>query len=414
MQRTHRACRLIWIGRNGSRIDQRLEHTSSKVRQYVRSWRQVARRRRPDAWQQKEFREYCRCCGRTSRSRDVTVNHNWRRRVQGMPESSNGSKVGYSLNQTVLPVLERLIDKAPSLGIRIERPAEGYRLIDAGIDCRGGLEAGRQIAEICMAGLGRVSLIAGSPFKHWPWMLNVHSASPVMACLGSQLAGWQLVVGEGGDAYYALASGPARSMAGKEALFEELHYRDAATTTCLVLEVDKRPPAALIDKVVEACGIAARDLTLILTPTRSLAGTVQIVGRVLEVALHKLHELHFPLDRVMDGMGAAPLPPPAGSFLEAMGRTNDAIIYGGQVHLFVSGPDDDARRLAEQLPSRGSRDYGRPFAEIFNAYKGDFYAMDRLLFSPAQAIVTALDSGNSFHGGALDETLIDRSFGHGG
>jgi len=331
-----------------------------------------------------------------------------------MPENSGGKMIGYSLNRTVMPALRRLIDDAASLGIRVELPAEGYRLVDAGIDCVGGLEAGRQIAEICMAGLGRVSLTAGSPFRHWPWMLNVHSASPVMACLGSQLAGWQLVVGEGKDAFYALASGPARSIAGKETLFEELNYRDAASATCLVLEVDKRPPPALIDKIVEACRINAADLTLILTPTRSLAGTVQIVGRVLEVALHKLHELHFPLDRVIDGMGTAPLPPPAGSFVEAMGRTNDAIIYGGAVHLFVSGPDDEARQLAAQLPSKGSRDYGRPFAEIFNAYKGDFYAMDRLLFSPAQAIITALESGNSFHGGALDEALVDKSFGYGG
>jgi methenyltetrahydromethanopterin cyclohydrolase len=331
-----------------------------------------------------------------------------------MPDILNGDKIGFSLNRTVQPALARLVDHAASLRIRVERPPEGYRLVDAGIDCVGGLEAGRQIAEICMAGLGQVSLSAGSPFKHWPWMLNVHSASPVIACLGSQLAGWQLVAGEGKDAYYALASGPARSIAGKESLFDELGYRDAADATCLVLEVDKRPPAALIDQIVEACGIAASELTLILTPTRSLAGTVQIVGRVLEVALHKLHELHFPLDRVIDGMGAAPLPPPAKSFVEAMGRTNDAIIYGGLVHLFVTGPDDEARQLAEQLPSRGSRDYGRPFAEIFNAYKGDFYAMDRLLFSPAQAVVTALDSGHSFHGGALDEALVDRSFGHGG
>lgn len=330
-----------------------------------------------------------------------------------MPEDSSDKKIGYSLNRTVLPALRQLIENAASLGVRVERPPEGYQLVDAGIDCAGGLEAGRQIAEICMAGLGHVALTAGSPFKHWPWMLNVHSSAPVMACLGSQLAGWQLMVGEGKDTYYALASGPARSLAGKESLFEELRYRDKAAATCLVLEVDKRPPAALINMIVEACGIAVGELTLILTPTRSLAGTVQIVGRVLEVALHKLHELKFPLDRVIDGMGAAPLPPPAKSFVEAMGRTNDAIIYGGMVHLFVTGPDDDARQLSAQLPSRGSRDYGRPFAEIFNAYKGDFYAMDRLLFSPAQAIVTALDSGHSFHAGALDEALVDKSFGHG-
>src|SRR3546814_4370292 len=82
-------------------------------------------------------------------------------------------------------------------------------------------------------------------------------------------------------------------------------------------------------------------------------------------------------------------------FVDAMGRTNDAIIYGGCVQLFVRGADAAAQKLAEDLPSAGSRDYGRPFAEIFKAYKGDFYAMDRLLFSPALVTVTALDSGRS-------------------
>jgi methenyltetrahydromethanopterin cyclohydrolase len=319
-----------------------------------------------------------------------------------------------SLNRAVAPFLRRLIDDAAALRIRIEHPPEGYRLVDAGIGCPGGIEAGLRIAEICMGGLGRIALAAGGPFARWPWLLRVHAASPVLACLGSQLAGWQLTAGEGKGAYYALGSGPARALARKESLFEKLNYADAADATCLVLEADKPPPAELIEKIVAACNIKPAGLTLILTPTQSLAGTVQIVGRVLEVALHKLHELKFPLERVIDGMGAAPLPPPAADFVQAMGRTNDAIIYGGTVQLFVTGPDDEARDLARQLPSRGSRDYGRPFAEIFKGYNGDFYAMDRLLFSPAEVTVTALDSGRSFHAGALDEALIDRSFGHGG
>src|SRR3972149_248553 len=149
----------------------------------------------------------------------------------------------------------------------------------------------------------------------------------------------------------------------------------------------RSPPPALVAKVTRDCGIAAAGLTLILTPTRSLAGAVQIVARVLEVALHKAHELDFPLARILDGMGAAPLPPPAPDFVAAMGRTNDAIIYGGAVQLFVAGPDAEARALADALPSRASCDYGRPFAEIFAAHKGDFYAIDPILFSPARGAV---------------------------
>jgi methenyltetrahydromethanopterin cyclohydrolase len=317
-----------------------------------------------------------------------------------------------SLNRQAAPLVRRLIDEAASLRVQAERAPSGATIVDAGIECPGGIAAGLLITEICLAGLGRIHLAAGGPLPHWPWTLHVHTSDPVLACLGSQLAGWQLSAGDGKDAFHALGSGPGRALAVKEELFAELGYRDTADSACLVLEVDKRPPAALIDKVVHDCGIAPDKLTLILTPTSSLAGTVQIVGRVLEVALHKLHELHFPLDQVVDGMGAAPLPPPTPSFVDAMGRTNDAIIYGGCVQLFVRGADAAAQKLAEDLPSAGSRDYGRPFAEIFKAYKGDFYAMDRLLFSPALVTVTALDSGRSFTAGSLNAELLDRSFGH--
>jgi methenyltetrahydromethanopterin cyclohydrolase len=138
---------------------------------------------------------------------------------------------------------------------------------------------------------------------------------------------------------------------------------------------------------------------------------VQIVARALEVAMHKAHELRFPLDRVAEGMAAAPLSPPHPDFVTAMGRTNDAIIYGGQVHLYVTGPADAARALADHLPSEDSRDYGRPFADIFKAVNGDFYAIDPMLFSPAQVIVTAIDTGESFRRGSINAKLLDASFG---
>jgi methenyltetrahydromethanopterin cyclohydrolase len=81
------------------------------------------------------------------------------------------------------------------------------------------------------------------------------------------------------------------------------------------------------------------------------------------------------------------------------------------VHLFVTGAADDARSLADRLPSNGSRDYGRPFAEIFRRVKGDFYAIDPMLFSPAEVIVTATESGESFRRGAVNADMLDASFG---
>jgi methenyltetrahydromethanopterin cyclohydrolase len=151
-------------------------------------------------------------------------------------------------------------------------------------------------------------------------------------------------------------------------------------------------------------------LTFIYAPTRSLTGNVQVVARVLEVAMHKAHELHFPLTNILDGIASAPLSPPHPDFVTAMGRTNDAIIYGGMAHLFVTGPAEAAAELAKALPSTNSRDHGRPFAQIFKAFDYDFYKIDPMLFSPAVAMVTAVDSGQTFRAGHISQNLLDECF----
>lgn len=315
-----------------------------------------------------------------------------------------------SINRIAAPLLEDLITRAGELRLGVSRQDNGVRIVDAGIVATGGIEAGRRIAEICLGGLGRVSLTPAGVFADWPWELAVATAQPVLACLGSQYAGWSLAHGEGKGSFFALGSGPGRALAGKEELYGELGYKDAAESTCLVLETDKIPPLALLDKIASQCRVAPEDLTLILTPTSSLAGSVQVVARVLEVALHKAHFLGFDLAHIVDGMGTAPVCPPSPDFLTAMGRTNDAILFGGRVQLFVSGAEAAAEDLANRLPSSASTDYGQPFAATFKAAGYDFYKIDPLLFAPAQVVVTCLSSGRSFRAGRLDGELLARSF----
>lgn len=321
-----------------------------------------------------------------------------------------------SVNKLTQPLVKHLIDHADTLRLGVEKLASGCTIIDAGINVLGGLEAGRRITEICMGGLGTVSLTYNAHTKHWPLTINVYSSNPVLACLGSQYAGWRL----SDENYYALGSGPARAMANKEkagvsvpieALYQELAYRDNADTVVLIIENDKVPPPEIVDKVAVACGIATDKITFIMTPTSSIAGSVQVIGRVLEVAVHKAHELHFPLENIIDGCGNAPICPPHPNFVQAMGRTNDAILFAGQVHIFVKGSDNAAETLAKELPSSTSTDYGKPFADIFKACNYDFFKIDPMLFSPASVIVTAMDSGNSFRAGQLDNALLDQSFG---
>jgi methenyltetrahydromethanopterin cyclohydrolase len=316
------------------------------------------------------------------------------------------SKQQASVNQLAAPLLNQLLAQADALELGVSKHGSGCTIVDAGIQHAGSAEAGRLIAEICMGGLGHVSLQDDDRFAGWTDAVAVTSASPVLACLASQYAGWAL----SHEKFFSLGSGPARALAQREDLFKELAYVDSASSTCIVLETDKVPPLQVIEKIVRDTKVAPEYLTVILTPTSSIAGVVQIVGRVLEVALHKAHTLHFPLENIVSGSGLAVLPPVARDFMTAMGRTNDAILFGGDVHLQVLGDDAAAAKLAADLPSSASKDYGKTFAEVFKFYEMDFYKIDPMLFSPAKVTVTNSDTGHVFEGGYLNADLINLSF----
>jgi methenyltetrahydromethanopterin cyclohydrolase len=313
----------------------------------------------------------------------------------------------HELNARASELADVMEAEARWLRVGVSRGSRGERLIDAGSGHRGGIAAGLRIADICMGGLSEIATFHSSLLPRWPWALSVASSQPVIACLGSQYAGWSLSHGD----FFALGSGPARALAQKEEVFKDIGYRETDERAVIVLESAAPPPPDIIDEIARDCGVKTQDITVVYAPTQSLAGSVQVTARVLEVALHKAHALKFPLARIVDGMATAPLAPPHPDFVTAMGRTNDAIIFGGHAQLFVTGPATDAKALAEQLPSRTSRDYGKPFAEVFAAFKGDFYAIDPMLFSPAHVIVTAIETGESFRAGAIDAALVDASFG---
>ena len=311
------------------------------------------------------------------------------------------------LNERACRIADMMIDDAERLRIGVSTGPLGERLVDAGARAPGGVEAGIELAKAAMGGLGTVTICNDMAFPAWPFSLLVRSSQPVLACLGSQYAGWNLSHGK----YFAMGSGPVRLLARAEPLFDAFTYRETAERSVVVLETDAPPPAPVVEKVAAATGLSPDRLTFLYAPTQSVAATVQIVARVLEVAIHKANDLKFPLERIVDGMATAPLPAPHPDFVTAMGRTNDAIIYGGLVQLHVTGPAAEASKLAESLPSTASRDHGQPFAEIFSRFKGDFYEIDPLLFSPAEVIVTALETGETFRRGRRDTETLQKSLG---
>jgi methenyltetrahydromethanopterin cyclohydrolase len=224
--------------------------------------------------------------------------------------------------------------------------------------------------------------------------------------MASQYAGWQIVQGK----YFAMASGPMRAAGSKEPLFAQIGHRETPSDVIGILETRKIPPTEVIDSIATACRVAPEHVTLLGAPTASQAGGLQIVARSIETALHKMHEIGFDLARVASGYGVAPLPPVAADDLAAIGRTNDAILYGGEVTLWVHGPDADIESFGPRIPSNASGDHGQPFRQIFERYNRDFYRVDPHLFSPAVVTLVNLDSGRTFRFGQLLPDVVEQSF----
>ena len=307
-----------------------------------------------------------------------------------------------SLNERALALADRLAADAEALQVQITTLANGTRVLDCGA---GGFEAGRVFAEICMAGLGSVAYAPVVIDGRWLPALTVTTDRPAVACLAAQYAGWRL----DRDGYFAMGSGPGRAAIRAEELYDDLGWDEQASAVVLCLETREAPPEGVAGFVAERAGVPPSALTLLTAPTASIVGGVQIAARVVETALHKLHELDFDVRRVVAGYGSCPLPPVARDDMAALGRTNDAVLYGGQVHLTVAG-DDDLSELVERLPASASKDYGEPFGKVFKDAGHDFYAIDPLLFSPAQIRLTSLGSGRSFEAGRVNLEVLERSF----
>lgn len=310
------------------------------------------------------------------------------------------------LNEQAHERCQTLIATAPRHRIAVLCDETGARIIDCGVHAPGGLEAGVALAEICLAGLGHVDVVPGDRDLWRGPAVVVRTDQPVAACMASQYAGWQLA----GDKYFAMGSGPMRAAYGREAVFDKIGFRESAARVVGVLEAAKLPHDDICHHVAEACHIDPENLTLLVARTASIAGSVQVVARTVETALHKMHEIGFDIHRVRSGFGVAPLPPVAQDDLLGIGRTNDAVLYGGEVMLWVTGDDDTLREFGPRIPSSASPDHGQPFAEIFERYDRDFYKIDPLLFSPAVVTLNNVETGTCLTFGQTLPRVLRDSF----
>lgn len=313
----------------------------------------------------------------------------------------------FQLNTRAATLVEALVPALEDLRVQSRRVDGGGRVFDFGVETEGGLRAGRALAEICTAGLAEISLVPGElAGSNWPHV-QVVSDHPVPACLFSQYAGWQIAH----EKFFAMGSGPMRAAAAVEELFHTLGYKEAADMAVGVLEGRKFPPAEVFQVLSRKTGVPPEHTMLLIAPTASAAGNFQVVARVVETALHKLFETGFDVSRIRSAMGTAPLSPVAHDDLAGIGRTNDAILYGGSVVLWVRGDDESIAEVGPKVPAMSSAMYGEPFLKIFAEAGHDFYKIDPHLFSPAEITFQNLDTGRVQRFGRTAPDVLRRSFG---
>ena len=324
------------------------------------------------------------------------------------------------INELTLKLVNEIIENAAILGAKVNKLSSGQTVIDL---TNGTWEAGRLLGEICMGGLGTVEFSSTTIDGHYFPTVNVNTSEPIISCMASQLAGWSVKLKKEVEkdgkikkkvVFQSLGSGPARAKAKGEELFNEIDYSDESNCAVIVFETRNMPSEEVMAIVTDKCKVPAENTYAVCAPTAGLVGSIQVAARIVETGIHKMHEIHFPLDVIMDGFGTVPVAPVAKDDFAAMGPPNDAMFAVGQTFYTINVEKEKEVELFELLkkaPASTSSSYGKPFNTIFKEAEYDFYKIDPGLFAPALYTVNNVKTGKTITVGKLDNNLLKLSFG---
>lgn len=316
---------------------------------------------------------------------------------------------GLSINENALQIVQNLIEAADDMGCRVVDAASGTTLVDAGIEVPGSVEAGRLIARICMGGLAAVRVVPVHIGDMTVQAAMVATQEPAITTLGSQLARWKV----SHTGYSAMGSGPARAKAGIERkLFDDIGYVDEGDGAVLVLEAQEYPPEKVLESVAETCDVSPANLHCVVVPTASIAGSVQIAARIVEIGIYRLYRLGMKPVQFRGGFGVAPFPIQVNDDNLAMGASNDCLAYGGRAHFFVASEGMDLEDMARKACSGYSESYGRSFSELYEDAGREFYGMDQQLFSPAQISIMDIDAEEIYRAGEINVAMVGKALSH--
>ncbi|MBP2029680.1 methenyltetrahydromethanopterin cyclohydrolase [Methanohalophilus levihalophilus] len=313
-----------------------------------------------------------------------------------------------SVNEKGLAIIDEMLDWEEEIKVESSQLENGATIIDCGVNVEGGYDAGMYLSRLCLADLAEITYtkfdLEGLPVP----AIQVVTDHPIVACMGSQYAGWRISVGK----YFGMGSGPARALGLKpKELYEEIGYKDDSEAAVLVMESGALPDEEIVEYIAKHCSVDPENVYIAVAPTSSIAGSVQISARIVETGIHKLESIGFDINSIKSGFGVTPIAPVVGDDTKCMGSTNDCIIYCGETYYTVDYGQEDLEDFVKKAPSTTSKDFGKPFFTTFKEANFDFFKVDAGMFAPAKVTINDVATQKSYTSGHINSPILLESFG---
>lgn len=314
-----------------------------------------------------------------------------------------------SINKHAMKLVRQLLDEAEAIGCKVIKLSNGATVVDMGVEAPGSWQAAKYFTEINMAGLGTCNYFNFDLDEQYSVpAVEIFVDNPELACLVSQIAGWPLGSGD----FAAIGSGPARALAAvkEDFCFELTSYRDNHHEAVLGVQAVELPDEAMAEKVAVACKVKPENLYLLAHKSASVVATVQVSARIVEQTINKMIRKGFDLSQLFLARGYCVVAPVGVDELDAMGKINDSLLYGGASEFWVRSTDEEIKKVLPQLVTESAKDYGRLFLDLFIEANKDFYQMDLDIHSPAKVQIYNMNTGNVFVEGEIRKDLLKKSF----
>lgn len=326
-----------------------------------------------------------------------------------------------SVNNLALRIVKDMVKRCGELNIEVSELKNGTTIVDCGINVVGGFEAGILATKIACGGLLDAHISEesyGDLTLPTLFMRTDNPALSIAVCQSNWFGLFPSLFALKENEYSALSLGPAKALAQEpKEVFDKVEYEDKADVGVLVLQADSMPDEKVSGYIASKCKIPPENLYLVIAPTASIAGSVQVSAHVLEDSLWRLTEyLDYEYSKVKFVTGSSPISPVYPEIWRRPGITPDDMIRNaGRIHFYLySSEGDDLQKIVDEMIIEKTQAFGKPFYEILNS--GIFsrgldkktLGREGWTYVIAEAMVTDLRTGKIYKAGKIHVNLIKK------